>query len=157
MKSSRLLLPALVLLAVACARPDAHTPPREPQFGVSGVDTAVGRKIADNVFWYTAARPDSVINEHGMLRIVLPRNALGRSVQFEGKICYVRAATPLGALRSVALHAWEMRDSSIHGDTVQVVMPPLTDTLRQGWFLNRVTGSCGTSAVTASIDVSKLR
>lgn len=156
MKSFRLLLPAFVLLVVSCARPDAPTPPREPQFGVNGVDTAMGRKIANNVYWYTAVRPDSVINQNGMLRIVLPGNALGRRVQFEGKGCYAGASPPLGALRSVALHAWEMRDSSIRSDTVQVVMPLLADTVRRGSFLSRVTESCGSGPITASIDVTKL-
>lgn len=61
-----------------------------------------------------------------------------------------------GALRSVALHAWTARDSSIRRDTVQIVIPLIADTLRRRSWLGETVESCGTGTVIALIDAAKL-
>lgn len=156
MKPFRMTFPMLALLAAACAPAETPTRPPERPSVIIGMPNRNGVAMIDSVYWYMGIRPDTVMAQNGMLRVVVPGNAFERRVVFTATGCYVGPVPPLGALRSVALHAWTARDSSIRSDTVQVVIPIISDTLRHRSWLGGTAKSCGSGTVSALIDAAKL-
>ena len=141
------LVPSLALaLSTGCGAPG---PPGEPErpVVVVGVDAARGQRTADSVYWYTGARPESVVVRGGVGHVALPAGALGQRVVRAGDDCD-GIRPPHGALREVARRARAV----LGVDTVVVTQARLM-VERRTWSGSRV---CGEGPSLARFDASYL-
>ena len=110
----------LVPVVIGCKAPDMPRPPVETQPVLVEFDGDRGRQLIDSVFWYTGVRPDSVIGRGGTLRLVLPPGTFGHGARMHPAGCSDR--TPgMGAVHTLAAHAWASRDARITRDTIEIV------------------------------------
>jgi hypothetical protein len=126
----RLFVLAAAVGCVAPATPEEAAIP----LVLEGVDPARGRRAVDSVYWYTAARPESVVVRHGVARVALPAGALGQRVVRVGNGCDV-IRPPEGAFGEVARRARRALDV----DTVVVTQAQLVGE-RRNWAGMRTCG-----------------
>ena len=144
----------VALLIVGCVPPDVQ-PPREASTVVVGMSAERGRQLIDSVFWYTGVQPDSVVADAGMLRVVLPADALGHGVQMEDVGC--RGREPgRGAVQTLAAHAWASRDAGIVRDTILVVFSKATMAAQRASIWGSASRACSAGPAMYYIAVDDL-
>jgi hypothetical protein len=116
----------------ACGRAPSATHSRAHVVGIAPADVQAARRMADSVFRYAGARPDTIALRPGALVVHMPAGALGQSVRMGPKGC--RAHGPARAVvQAVARRAYRDFGSAHAVDTV-VVMTTGVAVERRGWF-----------------------
>ena len=113
-----------VAVAVGCVAP-APSLEHERPVVLEGVDQARGQSAVDSIYWYTGARPESLLVRGSVARVAVPPGGLGQRVIRVGDRCDV-IRPPEGAFGEVA---WRAR-RALGVDTVVVTQAQLVGELR---------------------------